>query len=193
MIIGVTGNSGSGKSTFAKHFADKIGFVYVDIDHISMDSLNQPEVLQTIINKYGREILSSKGTVSSQKVGEILSISRESAKEIYEVTLEYITRSVNKIIKDNNNVILDWVLLPDTYYWDLCDYTILMKTDLEQRLQKVSSRDNLPREYCVKRDNHSPNYTGIGVYSVIYNDYSPDSLQKAMDIIAQYIKTNYSL
>ena len=39
-VIGVTGKSGSGKTTFAKKLAKRLNGVYVDVDRVSKEPLN---------------------------------------------------------------------------------------------------------------------------------------------------------
>ena len=56
MLIGVTGKSGSGKSTFAKALANQLNYFYVDIDTIGHEVLSTPDVIQKFLNVYDTNI-----------------------------------------------------------------------------------------------------------------------------------------
>ena len=143
------------------------------------------------MEQYGDNVLDKNGKVDRKKVGEIVFSNREEMNTLAACAWEYMKNSINKILEDNKNVVLDWVLLPETHYWDSCNYTILMTSDDETRIKRVMERDNITREYCLKRDDSSPNYVGIGAYSVVKNNYTVDFMKHPINTISTYIRQNY--
>ena len=68
-----------------------------------------------------------------------------------------------------------------------------MTSDDETRIKRVLERDNITREYCLKRDDSSPNYVGIGAYSVVKNNYTVDFMKHTINTISTYIRQNYKI
>ena len=51
-IIGVTGKSGSGKTTFASKLAEKLNCDYIDIDKISHMPYKKPEIIHILCKEF---------------------------------------------------------------------------------------------------------------------------------------------
>lgn len=71
-IIGITGKSGSGKSTFASLLAKKLNCIPIDIDKIGHQALYNPDVLTTLTQKFGNGILDNEGKLDRKKIGDIV-------------------------------------------------------------------------------------------------------------------------
>lgn len=71
MLIGVTGKSGSGKSTFAKALANQLNYFYVDIDTIGHEVLNTPDIIQRLLNVYGTNIFVD-GKLDRKLLGDLV-------------------------------------------------------------------------------------------------------------------------
>lgn len=56
-VIGVTGKSGSGKTTFATLLSQKLNCKYIDIDKIGHESLVQADILKELCKIFGTEIV----------------------------------------------------------------------------------------------------------------------------------------
>lgn len=68
ITVGLTGNYGSGKSTVAKMFAE-LGARTLDADEIVGNLLDEPDVIQEIVEAFGEEALSS-GVVDRKFLAE---------------------------------------------------------------------------------------------------------------------------
>lgn len=75
-IIGITGKSGSGKTTFAKNLSTSIHGTYVDVDKIGHEALFRQEILEDLCYKFGTKILDNNGNLDRKKIGNIV-FSRE--------------------------------------------------------------------------------------------------------------------
>lgn len=71
-LIGITGKSGSGKSTFASLLAKKLNCIYIDIDKIGHQALLNPDILTALSQKFGNGILDNEGKIDRKKVGDIV-------------------------------------------------------------------------------------------------------------------------
>lgn len=156
MLIGVTGKSGAGKSTFVKKmhsFDDSI--IHVDIDKIGHDILKNSEIVNKIVNIVGDSSVVVDGILDRKKVGNIIFNDLKKYEEYYRYTegIEY--EIIDNIINSNKDkkIVLDWILLDKTKYWESLDCKILVDTDYEVRRSRVVSRDNISEEYFDLREN----------------------------------------
>lgn len=105
MIIGITGKSGSGKSTLSKKYIDK-GFTHIEIDEIGHQVLSE--------NKYIIEAWF--GTTNRKELGNILFKNKKLYEEFSCVVWKAMEKKIDRIIQTNQNVVLDYILLPQTKY-----------------------------------------------------------------------------
>lgn len=154
MLIGITGKSGSGKTTLAKWLAEYSHFEVIDVDEIGHSILDNEDVRKKIKEKFGVEVSST----DRKALGEIVFNNREKMKEYADMTFEIMCEKIDEIIIGHENVIIEWILLPQTKYFDLCDVKILCKRSYENRLKAVQERDHISTEYFETREKNSIEY-----------------------------------
>lgn len=167
MIIGITGKSGSGKSTYARQIAEENGFRVVHIDKVSHGIMNLPAIKAKLIDIFGDEVIKD-GVINRKYLGDLVFENRHLYKEMSDLIWDMMKGRIDNIISRHENVILDWILLPHTHYWKMCDTKILMVADEEDRRNRVMARDNISVEYLNKRDAAGIDYDDIEFDQVIY-------------------------
>lgn len=167
MIIGITGKSGSGKSTYARQIAEENGFRVVHIDNVSHGLMDLPAIKAKLIDIFGDEVIKD-GVVDRKYLGDLVFENRHLYKEMSDLIWDMMKRRIDDILSAHENVILDWILLPHTHYWNMCDIKILMVADEEDRKKRVMARDNISVEYLNKRDSAGINYDDIEFDQIIY-------------------------
>ena len=170
MIIGITGKSGVGKSTYANKIAQKNGFYVIHIDEVSHRVMEFPNVKQKLVDTFGEEIIKN-GLVNRKYLGDLIFTNRHSYGEMNDIVWQELKNEINRELLNHKDVILDWILLPHSHYWKMCDKKILIIADEEQRKEKVMKRDNISKEYLEKRDSASINYDSFKFDEVIKNEY----------------------
>lgn len=187
-IIGITGKSGSGKSTFASLLSQKLKCKHIDIDKIGHEALFQPEILNTLCDKFGTGILDENGNVDRKKMGDIVFTQRHKMNELSDLTWAYMKKTLDEILsKSDEIIILEWILLPHSKYWKKCNSKILVTSDDTKRRNKVLERDNISEEYFNKRDSASIDYTPFKFDYILENDYQ----QQTMNEMIERICTRY--
>lgn len=181
-LICVTGKSGSGKSTFARYVAAIHDCAYIDVDEIGHDSLIQEDVIRGLCQNFGKEILGIDGKIDRKKLGKIVFNDNSKMEILNDLTWHYMERTIDSRIQMTTKpVVIDWILLPKTKYWDLCDIKVLVEADITKRKQVVVARDNISEEYFDSRDSASIDYSPYDFDYVFSNDYSEEALNKILE------------
>ena len=155
MIIGICGKSGSGKTTLANQIMQLAGdnAICLDIDKIGHNVLLFPEVKKELINSFGEAII-KENMVDRKKLGEIVFNSRNEMKKLSDITWKYMQIEIDNFLSLHKEkiIVLDWILLPITKYFDLCDVKILLDIPYEIRKQRAIKRDGITEEAFDLRD-----------------------------------------
>lgn len=170
MIIGITGKSGVGKSTYANKLAKENGFEVISFDEMSHRVMNLTKVQEKLIEIFGEEVIKDS-VVDRKYLGDLIFTNRHLYKEMSDIVWKEMKVEIDYDLLTNKNVILDWILLPHSHYWNMCDKKILIVADEKQRKEKVMLRDNISKEYLEKRDSASISYDDIEFDEVIVNEY----------------------
>ena len=170
MIIGITGKSGVGKSTYAYKLSKENGFKVISFDEISHRVMNLTKVKNKLVGVFGEEAI-KEGIVNRKYLGDLIFTNRHLYKEMSDIVWEEMKAEIDYDLLNNKDVILEWILLPHSHYWAMCNKKILIVADEEQRKEKVMLRDNISKEYLDKRDSASISYDNVKFDEIIYNKY----------------------
>lgn len=154
MLIGITGKSGSGKTTMATWMANNMEYFLIDVDEVGHKILDIPEVQDKIKEAFGVEVSST----NRKALGDVVFNNREKMKEYADMTFSLMCDEIDKLIDAHPNCIIEWILLPKTKYFDKCDVKILCKRSYEKRLNDVMERDGITQEYFETREKNSIEY-----------------------------------
>ena len=161
MIIGICGNSGSGKTTLANQIIKLTDnkAIHLEIDKIGHKVLLLPEVKKELIKLYGNKIL-SESDIDRKKLSTIVFGSKIEMEKLTDITWKYMQIEIDNFLENNKNkiVILDWMLLSKSKYFDMCDIKILLNTPYDIRKRRATRRDNISEESFNLRDQASITY-----------------------------------
>lgn len=181
MLIGITGKSGSGKSTVTKTFKELNATIkIVDIDKIGHDSYSDPNVREKLIHYFGKEILNDDLSINRKTLSNIVFNDNTKMQKLYKATREYMEHSIDNLINSSNIVILDYALLPKLKHFNLCDIKILVTAPFSNRSKRVITRDNISLEKYNEINSNSLSYTEDDFDFIIQNNYDIESLRKVI-------------
>lgn len=185
MIIGLTGGSGTGKSSACAFFAAK-GCLIADMDAISRKVCRKGEgCLAEIAEKFGNDILDENGELRRHALGDIVFNDEEKLKILNDITHKYILEETRKIIDANTdrNIVLDAPLLFEAGLDAYCDKTVAVLSDRALRIRRLVKRDNLTEEQIKARldSQHSDDFYIKRCDFVFYNNASVEDLYKSLE------------
>ncbi len=161
MIIGICGKSGSGKSTLANQIIELTNnkAIHLNIDKVGQSVLLLPEVKEELINSFGESII-KENIVDRKKLSEIVFNSRNEMNKLSDITWQYMQLKIDYFLNLHKDkiIILDWLLLSISKYFDMCDIKILLDIPYEIRKQRAIKRDNITEEAFDLREKASISY-----------------------------------
>ena len=161
-IIGITGNSGSGKSTISKLISKNYEAKIIDADKIAKEmTKNNGEYLQAIRQAFGNDVIKNN-ELDRKKLADIVFLNRAEKEKLDGLTFEYVVEEIKKELEANQNldyqyIILDVPLLFESKLDKLCDYTIGVIAPKTEKIKRICKRDKLSKEKALQRLNSQPN------------------------------------
>ena len=183
-LIGITGKTGSGKSTIGKLLADKLNCKYIDIDKIGHSATYDSSIAEKLIKEFGYIILDDNKNIDRKKLGNIVFSDKNKMDILTNLTWNYMQNKIDNILSQNEDYyILDWALLPSVKYFNICDIKILIVSEDIKRKEKILKRDNISKEYLEKRENNTLDYSNFKFDYIFNNDYSKECLSYIIDTV----------
>lgn len=170
MIIGITGKSGSGKSTYAEKLAENTDYYVIHVDDISHEVMELDHVKSKLISIFGHNVLHD-GKINRKYIGDLVFTTRHVYNSVSKLIWNEVKIKIDNILTEHDNIILDWILLPHSHYWTKCDKKILIIADEKIRKEKVMQRDSISVEYLEKRDSAGIPYDNIIFDEIVKNEY----------------------
>ena len=151
MIIGITGNSGSGKSEISKIIAKKINAKIIDADKI-VQQIAEPgnEYYEKQAELFGKEILINN-ELNKKKIAEIIYKNSEKREALNKLTYKYVVDEIKNQIEQDKNNIIDAPLLFESGLDKLCDFTIGVLANNKIKVARICNRDNIDEETALSR------------------------------------------
>jgi len=144
MLIGITGQIGSGKTEAADIFA-ALGAFVISADKIGRDVVEKdPAILKKLVKAFGSDILTPKGRLRRKYLARIAFSDDDSKKKLNKIVHPALLRELKvqsrSALKKYNIVVIDAALLLD-WGWDKkVDLTIVVhatqKTKISRLLKK---------------------------------------------------------
>lgn len=156
-VIGLTGGTGSGKSTVSTYLREK-GCCIIDADKISRElTAKGGDAIEPIRAKFGDGVFFEDGSLHRKKLADIVFNDKEKLKVLEEITTQNVIRIVTEKIEelrkigDKRIVILDAPLLFECGMNGFADENWLVICDKESRIKRLMKRDGLERHSIMDR------------------------------------------
>lgn len=199
-VIGVTGNSGSGKSTVSTIIKNNLGCTVICADNLAKKiSIPGNEYYKKTIELFGTKILREDGTINRRKLAPILFTDVETKKKMNDLTAKYVGDEIERLVKEekengiNEFIVIDAPLLFECGVDRLCDYIIAVTCQEEDtKIVRICARDKVTRRQAKVRLDAQPDdefYLSKSNYRIYNNKNSTyGNLVKAVLKIIHQIK-----
>ena len=156
MIIGITGQTGAGKSTVCE-LLEKRGYYHLDADEFAHEVVeNDADVLAALCDAFGNDIIKKDGSLSRPKLAARAFRNKQTAEKLDGICYPAVIKKIKRIIKQKakqnfNCVLIDAIGLYESGADKLCDFTVFVTADREKRLERIIARDGITRAAAEKR------------------------------------------
>lgn len=157
-IIGLTGQTGAGKSTVAQRLS-AFGCFHIDADKTAKEVIDgSEEVKKKLAERFGEEVISENGTVNRPELAKRAFKNPEDTDALNAITHPAVTEKIKSIIREQNElgrraVIIDAIALFESGEDSLCDFTVAVCAPEDIRLERITARDKITPEKALERIN----------------------------------------
>ncbi len=189
-ILGLTGQTGSGKSTLHS-VAEKKGFYVIDCDKVAHCVTEQNEVAKdALCAAFSSDILTG-GKIDRKKLARAAFKSKENTELLNKTVLPFIAAEIKKKIEKSESeyILLDAPTLYESGADKMCSSVIALLADEKIRKLRIIERDNLSEEAALLRLKaaKSDEYYIQKADKIIYNNGSIEEYSKQFSEILDKI------
>ncbi len=154
-IVGLTGTSGSGKTTICKLIQEVYNAKVINADQTARDlSKKGTMYLDCIVKEFGNGILYKTGELNRKKLANIIFSDNKKRENLNKITfihvVDRIKYEINTLQKEQL-IILDAPLLFESNLNELCNVIIGVITDEKTKIKRICKRDNIDKEQALRR------------------------------------------
>ncbi len=184
-IIGITGNSGSGKSTVCQ-LLKAYGAVIIDADQLARQVVEpgQP-AYQDVVDYFGPEVLNEDQTINRRKLGQLIFTDENKRQELIAITHPRIITAMEDRLRALSAqacpppfAVLDAPLLIEANLHLQADEVWVVTAGEDEKLKRIMERDNLTQEAALARLQAQPSLEFLRQYAthIIENNGSETAL-----------------
>ena len=147
LIIGITGGSGSGKSTVANIFCS-YGAETIDADVVYHDLLNNSAAMMNELKKRFPETVNSQGKLNRRALADIVFSDKDALSDLNSIAHKFVIEETERRIaryyeKNAPYLCIDAIALFESGLNSICDVTIGVTAPRASRISRIISRDNI--------------------------------------------------
>lgn len=162
LILGLTGQSGSGKGEVCRAFSCFENVVCLDTDKTAREVVEKGKpCLSELCEYFGDGILNEDGSLDRRKLASAAFSDEEKHCSLNRITHFYITKEIKKWLdvmqKDGAGVaVIDAPLLFESGANELCDITVGVIAPYPTRLKRIIKRDGIDKKSAKLRLDSQP-------------------------------------
>jgi len=156
VVIGVTGNIGSGKSTVCRFLAE-LGAAVIDADEVAQETYKpHSQAWQEIIDTFGTEMLQPNGEINRVKLAQLVFSSPEALAQLNEIVHPKAYQLVKERIENYRRLgtrvaALEATLLIEATWTTLVDKVWLVIVSPDIALQRLTRYPEADRDQILAR------------------------------------------
>lgn len=160
MIIGLTGNTGAGKSTVSNYFKTKYNAHIIDADHIGHIIIKKGQITYNkLVEVFSKEILDTEGEIDRKKLANIVFNDKNKLKLLNQITHNNILNKIyeeidnvkNKFLNKEYFIIIDIPLIFETNIQNFVDQIWAVISEPDTRMNRIMERDDIDSQNASAR------------------------------------------
>lgn len=177
MLIGLTGRTGSGKSSAAKIFED-LGCFVADCDKVAHEVLLDDEIKNKLCSLFNEDILNKENEIDRKKLGAIVFSDKEKLALLNGIVHKAIVQKCLELCEKSGKDIclMDGSELESSGADELCKYIVVITADEETRLKRIMKRDGIDKDSALRRIHAQSDYSKTAIY--VDNSGNEEELRK---------------
>ena len=198
-VIGLTGQTGAGKSTVRKLLKAK-GAAVLDADFVAHEVAdNNLSCLTDIVEHFSCMVLDEKGKLNRRALGRIVFSDRKKLALLNKIMFPYIVSAIKGQVTAYEQagaqiIVIDGATLIESGCAKMCSVLVSVTADEETRLTRIIHRDGISKRDAVRRvsaQNPEEFYIKASDY-VIKNNGTPGDLERAAEKVLDEIERDKS-
>lgn len=195
LIVGLTGQTGAGKTTVSKLFMEN-EFYIINADIVARMVMSKgTPCLNDVVQAFGNNILNENRELNRKKLADIVFSDKSQLEKLNSITYPYIVEQIQKMIDSaltfcSNKILIDAPTLFESGCNRLCNKVVSVVSNKDLRIRRIIARDNLTKSQAEKRINSQLSEEFFRTHSdyIIENNTTKEDLQlKTLDVISKII------
>ena len=194
-VIGLTGQTGAGKSTVRELFKAKVTAV-IDADAVSHDIVdNDLSCLTDIVEHFSCIVLNDKGKLNRKALGRIVFSDPKKLAVLNKIMFPYIVSAIKGKVTAYEHagaqmIVIDGATLIESGCSKMCSVLISVTAEEETRLTRIIHRDGISKRDAVRRVSaqHPEEFYIEASDYVIKNNGTPGDLEREAERVLDEIE-----
>ncbi len=148
-IIGITGSSGSGKSTVTQILEKELKAKSINADEVVKQMQTQSsKYFEKIVELFGKEIIQENGSLNRKRLAQIIFQDKAQKEKLDKLTYTYVVKEIKKQVNNTQGdyVIIDAPLLIESKLNEICNAVIAVISNKEEQITRICNRDNIEKD-----------------------------------------------